>query len=137
MTQYLQFPASTGSILVEVGPEEIPARDEVIKAGLRETLKPGGIAPTAAKFETALQTSLVGTASGVINAANRLSHRPAELELTFGLKATAELGNIAVAKASTEATFTVRILWRDEVTPSALTADLHHPHGETGDLASK
>jgi NTP-dependent ternary system trypsin peptidase co-occuring protein len=38
--------------------------------------------------------------------------KPEEVELTFGLKATGEAGNIAVAKVGGEATFEIRLLWR-------------------------
>jgi len=38
------------------------------------------------------------------------------VELSFGLKATGELGNIAIAKASGEANFTIRLLWTPDKT---------------------
>jgi len=34
------------------------------------------------------------------------------MEVTFGLKATGELGNFAVAKASAEASYTVTLTWK-------------------------
>jgi hypothetical protein len=43
-----------------------------------------------------------------------LSDPPDEVEVTFGLKATGELGNFAVAKAGAEASYTITLTWKRE-----------------------
>jgi Trypsin-co-occurring domain 1 len=42
---------------------------------------------------------------------SRLARAPTEVEVTFGLKATGEVGNIAIAKAGAEANIEVRLKW--------------------------
>jgi hypothetical protein len=43
-----------------------------------------------------------------------LTESPDELEVTFGLKATGEVGNIAIAKGGGEANFTIKLSWKRE-----------------------
>ena len=42
----------------------------------------------------------------------RLTDPPDEVEVTFGLKATGEVGNFAMAKVGTEASCTVTLTWK-------------------------
>jgi len=39
-----------------------------------------------------------------------------EVKVTFGLQATGEVGNFAVAKVGTEASYTVKLTWKREET---------------------
>jgi hypothetical protein len=41
-----------------------------------------------------------------------ISDRPDEVEVTFGLKATGEVGSFAVAKANAEANYKVKLTWK-------------------------
>jgi hypothetical protein len=34
------------------------------------------------------------------------------MEISFGLKATGEAGNVAIGKAGSEANFTVKLVWK-------------------------
>jgi hypothetical protein len=111
MAQYIEFPTTNGPVLVEVDRDEILPEGEVTKAGLRDLLKRDRVAEAKTNFETALETSVAANASALTSAIDRLERRPAEVELAFGLKATGQLGNIAIAKISGEASFKVRILW--------------------------
>lgn len=42
----------------------------------------------------------------------RQDNSPDEVEITFGLKASAELGNLVVAKAGVEASYSVKLTWK-------------------------
>ena len=53
-------------------------------------------------------------AQAIIDKLKGLSDPPDEVEVTFGLKATGELGNFAVDKASAEANYTVKMTWKRE-----------------------
>jgi hypothetical protein len=41
-----------------------------------------------------------------------LHSRPDEVEITFGLKASGELGSLVVAKAGIEASYSVKLTWK-------------------------
>ena len=41
-----------------------------------------------------------------------LEEPPAEMEITFGLKATGEVGNLAVGKVAGECSYQVKMVWR-------------------------
>ena len=50
----------------------------------------------------------------IIGKVRDLADPPDEMEVTFGLKAAGELGNFAVAKASAEANYAVKMTWKRE-----------------------
>jgi hypothetical protein len=60
-----------------------------------------------------LASAIEINAKAVQEAATRLEQPPRELELTFGLALLAE-GNFAITKLSSDANFSVRMVWRDE-----------------------
>jgi hypothetical protein len=45
-------------------------------------------------------------------AVDALDKPPAEMEITFGLKATGEVGNLAVGKVAGESNYQVKMIWR-------------------------
>jgi hypothetical protein len=53
-------------------------------------------------------------AQALIDKVKQLSDPPDEVEVAFGLKATGELGNLAVAKVGAEANYTVKLTWKRE-----------------------
>lgn len=108
MAQYIQFQTEDGSpILVEV---EETYEMEVVKAGLRG--KAGeAVAQATATFEEGLEV-VRRNAAAFIKKLRGLPDPPDEVEVTFGLKATGELGNFAVARAGAEASYTVKLKWK-------------------------
>lgn len=110
MTPYIQFQTEDGGIiLVEV--EEAEAyQPGVVKAGLREWTGEA-VAQASATFEEGLEV-VRRNAAAFIKKLRGLSDPPDEIEVTFGLKATGELGNFAVAKAGAEASYTVKLKWK-------------------------
>jgi hypothetical protein len=113
MASYLQFAAPDGSaILVEVDVEETwTTRGGVVKASLKDRAH-GAIAEAQDAFEAALQRAIRFNAGAMIEAIDGLDRRPDEVELAFGLKATGEAGNFAVAKAGGEANYAVKLTWK-------------------------
>jgi hypothetical protein len=63
------------------------------------------------RFEDAMN-AVRQNAQVIIGKVRGLADPPDELEVTFGLKAAGELGNFAVAKASAEANYTVKMTWK-------------------------
>lgn len=108
MTQYIQFQTEDGSsILVEV--EETHGVG-IAKAGLRERAGEA-VAQATTAFEEGLEI-VRRNAAAFVKTLRGLSDQPDEIEVTFGLKATGEVGNFAVAKAGAEANYSVKLTWK-------------------------
>jgi hypothetical protein len=110
MSSYLEFETGDGAtILVEV--DELPATDSpgVAKAPWR-----GEAAVDSARrsFTDAMESTINTVATAAHEAIERLARSPSEVELTFALKATGEVGNFAIAKIGGEANFGIRLIWR-------------------------
>ncbi|RMF28040.1 MAG: hypothetical protein D6759_16575 [Chloroflexi bacterium] len=113
MSEYIQFPtADGGTILVEVEAEE-EQTEGLVKAGLGERVTEA-IIQARDTFEATLMETVRRNAEAFIQVMRALSDPPAEAAITFGLKATAEAGYSAIAKAGGEATYTVILTWRRE-----------------------
>ena len=112
MARYIQFTASDNStILVEVEGEEILPPEGMVKAGVTDTVQKT-VAQAQDTFEGALDRVVRQNAQALMRSVRGLSESPDELEVTFGLKATGEVGNIAIARGGGEANFTIKIVWR-------------------------
>lgn len=112
MAQYIQFQTDDGStILVEVEEAE-SYQAGVVKAGLRGAVQEA-VTQAQTTFEDGLEV-VRRNAAAFIKKVRSLSDPPDEVEVTFGLKATGELGNFAVARAGAEANYTVTLKWKRE-----------------------
>jgi len=113
MADYIQFTTEDGAtILVEAVREET-VEPGIVKAGLKEQAEKA-VAQAQATFEQGLEI-VRHNATAFIKKVRSLSDPPDEVEMAFGLKATGELGNFAIAKAGAEANYTVKLTWkRDE-----------------------
>jgi hypothetical protein len=66
------------------------------------------------RFETAVD-SVRTSANALLGKLQDLSQKPDEIEVTFGLAASGELGgNFFVARAGLEANYTVKLVWRND-----------------------
>lgn len=114
MTNYIQFTSAEGGIInIEVEEGEIASQRGLQKAGLRE-MAGKTIAVAQATFEEALERVILYNAETFIKSVRSLSALPNEAELTFGLNATGEVGNIAIAKVSGEANYMIKLTWKRE-----------------------
>ena len=107
---YLQFDDDQHAVLVEVAPGEVQGRPGVVKAGVAERLS-----DNLSKAQTTLEGALAGilerTAGAMVRAVKSLEDTPSEIELQFSIKATGELGNLAVGKLSGESNYAVKLTW--------------------------
>ena len=113
MTNYIQFTAEDGAtILVEAAVEPDEDQSGVVRAGLKD--KAGEtIAQAQASFEEGLEV-IRHNAKAFIKKVRDMPDPPDEVEVAFGLQATGEVGNFAVAKVGTEASYTVTLTWKRE-----------------------
>ena len=118
MARYIQFMTSDGSpILVEVDEAEVAPQRGVVKAGLKERVQDtagAAVAMAQAAFEEALERVVRHNAQAFIQSVRSIPAPPSEVEITFGLKVTGEVGNVAICKAGGEANYTVKLSWKQK-----------------------
>ncbi|MDF5753631.1 CU044_2847 family protein [Spongiactinospora sp. TRM90649] len=103
MTQLLAVPVAGGeAVLFEVDAASIDGSDLELAAGN------GAVARARASLDDVLRT--IRPALGSVAKALK-DMRPDELEIEFGVKVGAE-SSVVIAKGTTEANFTIRLLWR-------------------------
>lgn len=116
MPHFIEFPTETEgvTVLVEADATEVAPVSGVEKAGLLSRKKDGvaSVAVAKVRLDVAVEQVITENVRALTAAVERLVVKPSEVEVTFGLKATGELGNIAIAKVGGEASFEVRLLWR-------------------------
>jgi hypothetical protein len=112
MADYIQFTTEDGATILVEAAEKETVQPGVVKAGLKQEAEKA-VAQAQATFEQGLET-VRHSATAFIKKVRGLSDPPDEVEMTFGLKATGEVGNFAVAKAGAEANYTVKLKWKRE-----------------------
>jgi hypothetical protein len=114
MADYIQFTSADGnSLLVEVDEGEVSSQQAIQKAGLRE-MAGKSVAVAQTSFEHAIQQAMQYNAQVFLQSVVNLPILPSEAEITFGLKITGEVGNVAVGKAGGETNYTIRLTWKRE-----------------------
>jgi hypothetical protein len=114
MTRYIQFQtddADNFSILVEVDQQEVIPPPGLVKAGIQKNLE-GAIAMAQTTFAAAIKGVIQHNVQAFIEAVHSLPEPPTEVEITFGLKATGEMGNVAIGKTGGEVNYTVKLAWK-------------------------
>ena len=76
------------------------------------------VAVAQSGFEQAVRRAVGLNVRAFLAAADALEKPPAEMEITFGLKATGEVGNLAVGKVAGESNYQVKMVWRRSAEPS-------------------
>jgi hypothetical protein len=114
MATYLEFKNGDQSIFVEVeaAPVDRPPLADDGKAGLDVR---GAFRSSLLKVEHSFSdvfSALRTNAAAFMNEVSAMDVKPSEIEMTFGLKASGELGNFAVGKVTGDANYKVRMLWK-------------------------
>jgi len=113
MPRYIEFPLEGGgAILIESPDEPSKAPTGLVPATRGEALKE--MAEQARQSFDASVENVRKSADLLVNKLRALSDPPDEMEVSFSLKASGELGNIAIGKAGAEANYTVMLRWRKE-----------------------
>jgi hypothetical protein len=105
MKHLILFPMDDGgSILFEVESDEG-------ESGLEPAARPGEVAARASEtLENAINT-VKPAAEAILSRLSNLSQRPEEIEVEFGLKASAQAG-MFIASGTIEANYVVKLKWR-------------------------
>ncbi len=105
MSRYVEFTLPDGSSVILESDER---EGGIVRAGRGDTLE-----RARATFEQAAESARKA-ALVVLAKVSDMSERPDEVEITFGLKASGELGSMVVAKAGLEANYSVKLTWKKE-----------------------
>lgn len=111
MSKFVEFPLAGGGVIV------IEAADEK-KAGSSGFMRgEAGGAEAADKAQASFEASfeqIRQSADAIITKLSDLSHKPDEVEINFGLRVSAELGQLVVAKSGSDSNYGVTLRWRSE-----------------------
>ena len=114
---YMSFSSDDGSsVLVEVSVDEVEPPAGIVKAGLGDRLR-GAVAAAHDSLDQALTTVICTNTQAFLRAVDALPEAPDQIEITFALKATGELSNIAVGKLGGEANYSVKLTWTGRSSP--------------------
>lgn len=126
MAQYIEFETEDQNlVLIEID-ETKPLQPEqankskmpagLVKVGLTELT---GKVVTKAKtvFETAVEMALRLNVEAFYTAINALPNPPSDIEISFGLKATGEIGSFVIGKTNAEANFNIKLSWKSNTKP--------------------
>ncbi len=111
MSRYIEYPLEDGSsVIIEIAEESsnglmeagIPGADKVLKVATQA-------------FDKAIDGAY-GSANLLLQKLRKLDKTPSEISITFGLKATGEIGSdkLVVAKTGGEANYTVTLKWEHD-----------------------
>lgn len=103
------------TLLIEVENQGSTARARqggTAKVGLKENVA-SVIEGAEKQFQSAIESAIQSNVKTFLAATQSLVNKPDELELCFGLKLGAELGSVIVSKVSGEATYEVKMTWKN------------------------
>ncbi|MBI5053657.1 MAG: hypothetical protein HZB17_05045 [Chloroflexi bacterium] len=117
MANFVEFPLEGGgTILIEVV-GDTKSQTGFTRAGVADSVK--DVAEKATQtFDSAME-NIRKSSNLLVSKLRGLSEPPDEMEVVFSLKASGELGNIAVGKGGAEANYSVRLKWKKEEKPPA------------------
>ncbi len=111
MSKYIEFPLEGGGLIVIESPEETEkGQAGFVRAGAGEATKEA-LEQAKHTFDGALE-NVRKSSDALVKKLRSLSDPPDEMEVTFSLKATAELGNLVVGKGGADANYTVTLKWK-------------------------
>ncbi len=109
MASYLKFELEDGTI-VYLETIEAPKGS----GGLIPASREGSAEKAALSFEKSFNSVRKMAATMLKDLREGFTQEPEEVSITFGLKASAELGNLIVARGGMDANYGVTLRWRNE-----------------------
>lgn len=110
MAHYLEFATEDGNtLLIEVAEPEQSTQSGMVKAGLNDRIQ-SSVSQAQNTFQSAIST-VKSNALEFINGIKEMDIAPDEVEIEFGLKATAEAGNFAIGKINGDINYSVKLKW--------------------------
>lgn len=111
MTKYIEFPLEGGgTILVEAPTEEIKGKSGFVQAAA----SPADLVAQAGQSLDAAFENVKKSANLLVDKLSTLSTPPDEMDIKFYLKASGEVGNIAIGRVGAEANYEVTLKWKKD-----------------------
>lgn len=111
MSKYIEFPLQDGgSIVIESADESEKGQAGFVRAGVDDKAKEA-VEQVKETFDASLE-NVRKSSEVLVKKLRALSEPPDEMEVSFSLKATGELGNLVVGKGGAEANYTVTLKWK-------------------------
>jgi hypothetical protein len=113
MSKYVEFPLEGGgTILIEAEDDNNKMTGGFVRSGTGDAAKDAA-EQAKQSFDDAIE-NVRKSANLLVTKLRDLSEPPDEMDVTFRLKASSELGNLAVGKAGAEANYIVTLKWKKE-----------------------
>jgi hypothetical protein len=109
MASYVKFELKDGTI-VYIESAESPK----VSSGLLPRSGEQAAEPAVVPFEKAVDGIRKMAAAMAENLRGEAGEEPAEISVSFGLRASADLGNLVVSRGGLEANYNVSIRWRKD-----------------------
>jgi hypothetical protein len=111
--RYIEFPLENGgSILIETPDLQEKIQSGFVKGAQAEAAKEAAI-QAGQSFDASVE-NVRKAADLLVGKLRALSTPPDDMSVSFGLKASADLGNLAIGKVGAEANYAVTLRWRKE-----------------------
>lgn len=111
--RYVEFPLEAGgSILIETPDQQEKVQSGFVKAGPGETGREAAV-QAGQSFDASVE-SVRKAAELLVNKLRAISSPPDEMTVSFGLKASGDLGNLAIGKVGAEANYAVTLKWKKD-----------------------
>ncbi len=127
MSKYVEFPLEGGgTIIVESSDEPARSPSGFLRSG-------EGTSDNAAKAAATFDASVEGvrkSADLLVSKLRQLSAPPDEMEVSFSLKASSEVGSLVVGRSGPDSNFNVTLRWRTEEAGKDKDKDKDKSHAE-------
>jgi len=111
--RYVEFPLEEGgSILIETPDLQEKLQSGFVKSATGDAGRDAAL-QASRSFDASVE-SVRKAAELLVNKLRTISSPPDEMTVTFGLKASGDLGNLAIGIVGAEANYTVSLKWRKD-----------------------
>jgi hypothetical protein len=111
--RYIEFPLEDGgSILIETPDQQEKVQSGFVKGAANEAAK-DAVIQAGQSFDASVE-NIRKSAELLVSKLRSLSTPPDEMSVAFGLKASGDLGNLAIGKVGGEANYAVTLKWKKE-----------------------
>ncbi|MEK7324866.1 MAG: CU044_2847 family protein [Chloroflexota bacterium] len=112
MSKYVEFLLEGGGTILIEAEDENKTTGGFVRSGAGDAAKEA-VEQAKQSFDASIE-NVRKSANLLVTKLRDLSEPPDEMDVTFRLKASGELGNIAVGKAGAEANYIVTLKWKKE-----------------------
>ncbi len=111
--RYVEFPLEDGgSILIETPDLQEKIQSGFVKSGQSEAAREAAL-PASRSFDASVE-NVRKAAELLVSKLRTISAPPDEMTVSFGLKASGDLGSLAIGKVGGEANYAVTLKWKKE-----------------------